>query len=125
MAGRDVRRAMKLAAVCCVLALPGVFAVPAGAVAQPGSAVARGCAEPAVGQVGCAGSVSPGSPGQSAAAVQASGAVPAGYGPLDLRDAYGLDFSSVTGGVGQTVAVVTAYDDTSAQADMATYRSQY
>jgi hypothetical protein len=69
--------------------------------------------------------ITPGSGAVSNAALQASDTVPAGYAPLDLRSAYGLDASSVTGGVGQTVAVVTAYDDATAQADMATYRTQY
>ncbi|MFC1407370.1 MULTISPECIES: carboxypeptidase regulatory-like domain-containing protein [Streptacidiphilus] len=48
----------------------------------------------------------------------------AGYGPADLVSAYKLPSSS-TAGTGQTVAVVDAYDDPNAAADLATYRSQY
>ncbi|HEX2902234.1 MAG TPA: hypothetical protein VHO01_02150 [Jatrophihabitans sp.] len=47
---------------------------------------------------------------------------PSGYGPADLADAYQLDTSK---GYGQTVAIVDAYDDPNAAADLAVYRSQY
>ncbi len=47
---------------------------------------------------------------------------PGGLGPADLADAYQLDTSQ---GYGQTVAVVDAYDDPTAAADLAVYRSQY
>ena len=47
---------------------------------------------------------------------------PSGYGPADLQSAYGL---SATGGSGQTVAIVDAYDDPKAEADLGVYRSQY
>lgn len=46
---------------------------------------------------------------------------PSGYGPSDLRDAYGLPSSSTTA----TVAIVDAYDDPKAEADLAVYRTQY
>jgi Ricin-type beta-trefoil lectin domain len=48
---------------------------------------------------------------------------PTGYGPADLQDAYGL--TALNAGARQTVAVVTAYDDPNAEADLATYRSTY
>jgi hypothetical protein len=51
--------------------------------------------------------------------------LPPGLGPLSLRYAYGLDFSALTGGVGQTVAVVTEYGDSTAESDMTAYRSAY
>ncbi|MEW1655885.1 MULTISPECIES: S53 family peptidase [unclassified Streptomyces] len=47
---------------------------------------------------------------------------PSGFGPSDLRSAYKLP---TTGGSGQTVAIVDAYDDPNAEKDLATYRSQY
>jgi hypothetical protein len=50
---------------------------------------------------------------------------PGGYGPVDLQTAYGLSSLSATGGGGQTVAVVDAYDDPTAESDLATYRSTY
>ncbi|MDQ1722875.1 MAG: hypothetical protein QOI26_2609, partial [Pseudonocardiales bacterium] len=47
---------------------------------------------------------------------------PAGYGPADLRSAYNLPTDA---GTGQTVAIVDAYDDPNAEADLAVYRAQY
>src|SRR5207248_3442282 len=49
--------------------------------------------------------------------------VEGGYAPADLRGAYRLPSS--TAGSGQTVAVVDAFDDPTAEADLAAYRSQY
>jgi subtilase family serine protease len=61
------------------------------------------------------------------ALVKSAGAVnpeaaPSGYGPDDLRGAYSLPS---TGGSGATVAIVDAYDNPNAEADLATYRSTY
>ena len=55
--------------------------------------------------------------------VQPADSPPAGYGPADLQSAY--DLPSATSGSGQTVAVVDAYDDPAAEADLAVYRAQY
>lgn len=49
-------------------------------------------------------------------------AAPPGYSPSTLRSAYRL---SATGGSGQTVAIVDAYDDPRAQNDINVYRSQF
>ena len=49
-------------------------------------------------------------------------AVPSGYGPSDLQSAYNLNAS---GGSGQTVAIVDAFDDPNAESDLAAYRSQF
>ncbi|MDX6367877.1 MAG: hypothetical protein QOK30_2953 [Nocardioidaceae bacterium] len=43
-----------------------------------------------------------------------------GFGPSDIRSAYGLSASSSA-----TVAIVDAFDDPTAEADLATYRSHY
>jgi hypothetical protein len=48
-----------------------------------------------------------------------------GYGAPDLQSAYNLAAAAASGGVGQTVAIVDAYDDPSAAADLAVYRAQY
>jgi subtilase family serine protease len=53
----------------------------------------------------------------------AAAAPAGGYGPSDLQSAYALP--SGTAGAGQTVAIVDAYDDKTAEADLATYRSTY
>ena len=49
--------------------------------------------------------------------------VPSGYGPSDLQSAYKLPSS--TNGGGQTVAIVDAYNDPTAEADLGVYRTQY
>src|SRR5213079_2813892 len=46
-----------------------------------------------------------------------------GYHPSDLQSAYNLP--SATGGSGQTVAIVDAYDDPTAEADLGVYRAQF
>lgn len=53
---------------------------------------------------------------------QAAATAPAGYGPADLQSAYALPSD---GGSGQTIAIVDAYDDPTAEADLAVYRQQY
>jgi subtilase family serine protease len=50
---------------------------------------------------------------------------PAGYGPSDLQSAYNLTSAAASAGGSQTIAIVDAYDDPSAEADMGVYRSQY
>jgi N-acetylneuraminic acid mutarotase len=60
---------------------------------------------------------------RGAAPDAASVPAPAGYGPLDLQNAYNLP--SGTAGAGRTVAIVDAYDDPSAEADLQVYRAQY
>lgn len=52
----------------------------------------------------------------------ARGGQPKGLGARDIRSAYHL---SATAGRGRTVAVVVAYDDPSAAADLAAYRAKY
>jgi len=51
------------------------------------------------------------------------GTTPTGYGPADLQAAYKLP--STTAGAGQTIAVVDAFDDPTAESDLAQYRSYY
>ncbi|MFI8005205.1 carboxypeptidase regulatory-like domain-containing protein [Streptomyces sp. NPDC086010] len=47
---------------------------------------------------------------------------PGGFGPADLRSAYNLPDD---GGAGQTIAVIDAFDDPTAEDDLAVYRKQY
>ena len=47
---------------------------------------------------------------------------PSGFGPVDLRSAYNL---ATTGGNNKTIAIVDAFDDPNAEADLAVYRSQF
>jgi hypothetical protein len=114
------RRALAALVLCSGLVLAGI---PAVAHAQGTSP--SGCTQPAVGQISCAALVASGATAMTEAAVAASGTAPPGFSPVQLRYAYGLEFQALTGGVGQTVAVVTAYDDATAETDMGAYRSQY
>ncbi|WP_230422325.1 S8 family serine peptidase [Catenulispora pinistramenti] len=52
----------------------------------------------------------------------AATALPPGLGPADLHSAYNLP---TTGGANQTVAIVDAGDDPTAEADLAVYRTTY
>jgi subtilase family serine protease len=54
---------------------------------------------------------------------KAAAAPAGGYGPSDLQSAYALPSGSA--GAGQTVAIVDAFDDPSAESDLANYRSTY
>jgi subtilase family serine protease len=56
------------------------------------------------------------------ASVPAPLSAPSGYGPADLRGAYGIP---ADGGAGTTVALIDAYDDPNAEADLAVYRSTF
>ncbi|HEY3733829.1 MAG TPA: hypothetical protein VGL63_07920 [Streptosporangiaceae bacterium] len=49
----------------------------------------------------------------------------AGWSPCNLQSAYKLTSLSTTHGRGQTVAVVDAFDDPEAEADLGTYRSNF
>ncbi|NEC91619.1 putative Ig domain-containing protein [Streptomyces sp. SID12501] len=55
-------------------------------------------------------------------AAAAAAATPSGLSPANLHSAYNLPS---TGGSGLTVAIVDAYNDPNAEADLATYRSTY
>jgi subtilase family serine protease len=90
-----------------MLAVTALLAVPGGAGAPPAplAAVARPMIVIVPGHPGV-----PGTPGIR------------GYGPAELRSAYGLDG---TAGQGRLVALVDAFDDPSAESDLAVYRSQF
>ncbi|MEU2427386.1 S53 family peptidase [Streptomyces sp. NPDC007851] len=55
----------------------------------------------------------------------ADAATPSGYSPANLRSAYGLTSAAASNGSGETIAIVDAYNDPNAEADLATYRSYY
>src|SRR5215469_13322794 len=105
MIGRFPRRPAPHVALWSGLVLALAVAAPAAPAlaSSPG-----GCAVPAAGQVGCAALVTQGSVAMTPDQVAAAATAPPGYSPQNLRSAYGLDFSALAGGAGQTVAVVTA-----------------
>jgi subtilase family serine protease len=55
----------------------------------------------------------------------ADASTPSGFGPTDLQAAYGLTSAAAANGTGETIAIVDAYNDPNAEADLATYRSYY
>jgi hypothetical protein len=133
------RRAVALGAIVVAATLidsalvaPHSFAAPSGAnrigpadPAPMAGAQKHGhrhlCSQPAhKGQMSCHAIVST-DPATPAIAISPS-ALPAGYGPTDLRSAYGI---GQTLSSPATVAVVDAYDDPNAAADLAVYRSTY
>jgi hypothetical protein len=87
----------------------------------PPPGVTDPCQAATAGTAGCA--VLTAAPGtHKAAAVPAVGTTPTGYTPANLASAYQLPSAMATGA---KVAVVTAYDDPNAAADLATYRTEY
>jgi subtilase family serine protease len=113
------------------------IAFAGSAIASPGvtqarSASASGAAQSLISGFGCASASLPGQVhclGEVRSHRAHNGRIapeltsgPVGYGPSDLRSAYGL---SGTSGQGRTVAIVDAMDDPNAQSDLATYRKAY
>jgi subtilase family serine protease len=101
-------------------AATALLAQPAAQAGTPSVAprAARACAAPHAGYAACLAWVR-----TDIAPLAASPlAVPAGYGPADLRSAYNL---TGTGSAAQTIAIVDAQDDPTAEADLAVYRAQY
>jgi subtilase family serine protease len=132
------RTSQGLTAVTAALIVAGSVASATAASAAPHSATPaartvvsstttalRSCAVAKPGHVGCLALLKAKKLTYANGAVKllASNATPAGYGPSDLRSAYNLP--STTAGTGQTVAIVDAFDDPTAEADLATYRSQF
>jgi subtilase family serine protease len=111
------------AASAILAALPLVVLGPGAALshaATPRVATAHACAAPKAGTAACQAVVRTDvTPTRSVSPA----ATPSGYGPADLQSAYNLP--SATAGSGRTVAIVDAYDDPTAEADLAVYRSQY
>jgi subtilase family serine protease len=93
----------------------------AAAPAAPAAAhSAHSCATPAAGSASCKAIVRTDITPLKAPAPNAT---PSGYGPSSLQSAYNLP--SATAGAGRTVAIVDAYDDPTAEADLAVYRAQF
>jgi subtilase family serine protease len=92
-----------------------VLLIPAAASAKPNKHV---CASAAEGSAHCHARVVTDAKGNPAVT-----AAPSGYGPADIQSAYALP--STTAGSGKTFAIVDAYDDPAAEADLGVYRSQF
>ena len=113
------RVAVSVLALCAILSVPAAAsAAPAGAA----KALRAACGlDLRAGFSHCNSLLHANAAGKPAA----SATTPAGYGPADLQSAYNLAAAAAANGATQTVAIVDAYDDKSAEADLATYRSTY
>ncbi|MBV9383773.1 MAG: hypothetical protein JOY82_11470 [Streptosporangiaceae bacterium] len=121
-----------VAVLSCTALVPDLAAagVPATAAPQHPANVRSACPQARSGRFTCFaelrtdvhGGFGVRGPAARAAGHSAAAALPAGYGPADLRSAYKLP---ATGGAGQTVAIVDTGDDPAAAADLAVYRTTY
>jgi subtilase family serine protease len=103
---------------------PGVTTTVYGAASTSAAHIRQACGTPAPGRFQCLADFLPGS--SSASGVHADTAAPTGYSPAQLQDAYKLTAAVAAGkGAGETVAIVDAYDDPNAEADLAVYRSTF
>ncbi|MDX6354864.1 MAG: hypothetical protein QOF98_1767, partial [Streptomyces sp.] len=102
------------------LQLPAAATAAAAPVKPSQPDVVRQCGDAAPGQFSCLALRRTDVPAE--AGLQPLDATPAGYGAADLQSAYALP---ADGGAGQTVAIVDAYDDPNAEADLAIYRAQF
>jgi hypothetical protein len=120
-------------ALAVVTATPGSAnttdtGTPATAATPATDTAVDACADPQPGYARCLAKVRRGARHKPDATNTPDGStsLPAGFGPSDLQAAYNLGSAErAGGGKGRTVAVVDAYDDPTAEADLAVYRSTY
>ena len=98
-----------------------VVGTPAHAAAPAAHSMASQhvCALPIPGYVGCHALVVDSSPGKPSATTS-----PTGLSPATIKSAYGFP-TSLTAGAGQTIAIVDAYNDPTAQNDLAVFSSTF
>jgi subtilase family serine protease len=116
-----VKLSSTLVAVGAAVAAASLSTVGIASASTPAAAShahsAKVCAAPVKGYAACHAKVVLDSTGKPAVT-----ATPAGLGPADIRSAYALTASSSGG---RTVAIVDAYNDPTAEADLGVYRSQF
>ncbi len=98
-------------------ALPAAAGPAVAGASSPHTRSARTCVTAPAGYAACDARVVVDGTGKPQAT-----AAPQGYGPADIQSAYKLTAGA---GAGKTVAIVDAYNDPTAAADLATYRSTY
>ncbi len=104
-----------LAAALPADAAPGTSAAGSSTAPSPAHS-ARACGRAKVGYAACFAEVNTDSGNRPMATTR-----PDGFGPADVRSAYHL----TTSGAGKTVAIIDAFDDPTAEADLAVYRRTY
>lgn len=121
----SVNRISSSAALGSLVLLAAICVAPATSATPPTPAVGLGladaCASAPAGFATCDAQLLIDASGKPAVTAVAT-ALPSGLGPADIRSAYRL---SPTAGTGRTVAVIDAYDDPTAEADLAVYRKKY
>jgi len=103
---------------------PAGAAVPAGSLPRslhPARGVRQVCGTLKPGQAQCMALLRTNGPGGA----RPDRSVREIYGPADLESAYQLRHASATSGIGETVAVVDAYNDSHAARDLAVYRAAW
>jgi subtilase family serine protease len=122
-------------ALCLVLAIAGATTAftrgsaraavrpPVPSAQLPSLSTQASCTTASIGHAQCLSEVVTTAHGQPLTPADATAENLQPYGPHDLTSAYNLPSS--TAGEGQTVAIVDAFDDPNAEADLAVYRSRY
>lgn len=117
-------------AAVLVTALTGpAFASTPKNLGSPLGDQARACGTPIQGEASC-GAIQLLNPsknwhGNPSKGPSGTSSTPTGYYPGDLQSAYGLSSPSSSYGVGETVAIVDAYNDPNALKDLNTYRTYF
>ena len=118
---RRLRLALPAAVGACLMTVAGGASAQAAPATRPGTTPRPACGKPSPGRATCFALIR-----AATSAHAAAGALPAGYGPADLASAYNLAGAQASGaGAGQTVAIVDAFDDPTAAADLAVYRATF
>jgi subtilase family serine protease len=116
---------MRLRFVLSSVLTLGLLSLPATASADPGNARNRPeravCGNPGAERARCHAHVVTRADGVTPLATTG----PTGLSPAKLRTAYGLSALAGSAGGNQTVAIIDAYDNPNAEADMNAYRSTY
>ena len=119
----SVSRPVRWRVILVLVALLGLLGpfpgnAPSNAVAADAPATERVCGDPAPGDYAC----------YAVRQIRGGGAgafADSGYGPADLQAAYNLAAASASNGIGQTIAIIDAYDNPNAEADLAVYRAHF
>ena len=123
MPARSLRRAVAVLAAALILALAVGPSVSAAG-PRPSWSVRAACGVATPGNARCF-ALARVDTSRLTTAAPLSVPDPGSLTPADLLDAYGLTAAASTNGASATIAIIDAYDAPTAEADLATYRSQF
>src|SRR4051812_26700181 len=109
----------KVYALVAAAGLAALALVSGGSAANDHASAAAVCPGPVFGSAHCHALVSTDAQGNPMASK-----APTGLAPSTIKGVYGYSTSS-TAGTGKTIAIVDAYDDPNAEADLGVFSSQY